>query len=107
MLSKFSAIIVVIMLGWAYQSIQPPPPKLCGSPNGPPITSPRIQLRDGRHLAYRETGAIKEMANYRIIIVHALNECKELGIFASQVVYKTENSMVNSFTLADNSTSLL
>lgn len=85
MLFKISVILVVVFLGLVYQFIQPPPPELCGSPNGPPLTSPRIQLRDGRHLAYMETGTPKEKANYRIIIVHAFNECKELGVFASQV----------------------
>ncbi|ONK77577.1 uncharacterized protein A4U43_C02F8050 [Asparagus officinalis] len=84
MLFKISVILVVVFLGLVYQFIQPPAPELCGSPNGPPLTSPRIQLRDGRHLAYMETGTPKEKANYRIIIVHAFNECKELGIFASQ-----------------------
>lgn len=92
MFFKVPAILglAVILLGWMYQCIQPPPLKLCGSPNGPPIASPRIQLRDGRYLAYMETGTIKDKANYKIIIVHAFNECKELGIFASQVVRKIE-----------------
>ncbi|KAA8544237.1 hypothetical protein F0562_022249 [Nyssa sinensis] len=36
------------LLVWALQTMQPPPPKICGLPNGPPVTSPRIRLRDGR-----------------------------------------------------------
>jgi len=50
-------IVVVLFIGflaWAYQVTQSPPPKICGSPDGPPITAPRIKLRDGRHLAYKE-----------------------------------------------------
>ncbi|KAM0977799.1 hypothetical protein ACFX2C_013847 [Malus domestica] len=36
------------LLAWAYKVIQPPPSKICGSPDGPPVTGPRIKLRDGR-----------------------------------------------------------
>ncbi|CAK7329103.1 unnamed protein product [Dovyalis caffra] len=35
---------------------KPPPPNICGLPGGPPVTSPRIKLGDGRYLAYRERG---------------------------------------------------
>lgn len=46
------------------KSIKPPPPKICGYPNGPPVELPRIRLSDGRHLAYRERGVPKENAKY-------------------------------------------
>ncbi|KAI3738142.1 hypothetical protein L2E82_28161 [Cichorium intybus] len=45
---------------WAYQSAYPPPPNKLGSPDGLPITNPRIKLRDGRHLSYKEFGVPKE-----------------------------------------------
>jgi len=78
-------VLAVVLLGWAYQLIQPPAPKTCSSPNGPPITSPRIQLRDGRHLAYKESGVPKDKANYKIIVVHGFDNCKEYILPASQV----------------------
>lgn len=63
-------MLFIGFLAWAYQVIQPPPPKICGSPDGPPITAPRIKLRDGRHLAYKEHGVPKDAAKYKIIFVH-------------------------------------
>ncbi|KAL6989324.1 hypothetical protein U1Q18_015074 [Sarracenia purpurea var. burkii] len=56
-------IIVVLLIGflaWAFQTTRPPPPRICGTPGGPAIISPRIKLRDGRHLAYEEHGEIAE-----------------------------------------------
>ncbi|KDP35788.1 hypothetical protein JCGZ_10424 [Jatropha curcas] len=65
------------MLAWAYQAIYPPPPKICGSPGGPPITAPRIKLRDGRHLAYKEHGVSRETAKHKIIYVHGFGSTKD------------------------------
>ncbi|PKA47543.1 hypothetical protein AXF42_Ash014739 [Apostasia shenzhenica] len=73
---KSSGILLVGLLAWFYRTIQPPPPKLCGDPNGPPITSPRLTLKDGRHLAYFELGVPKEKANYKIIFIHGFDCCK-------------------------------
>lgn len=61
---------------WAYQTAIPPPPKTCGSPNGPPITSPRIKLRDGRHISYTESGVPKDEAKSKIVYVHCFDCCK-------------------------------
>ncbi|XP_030531774.1 uncharacterized protein LOC115741899 [Rhodamnia argentea] len=63
-------------LAWAYQAIQPPQPKIPGYPGGPPVTAPRIKLRDGRHLAYKEHGAQKDVANFKIVYVHGLDGCR-------------------------------
>ncbi|MQL76095.1 hypothetical protein Taro_008471 [Colocasia esculenta] len=76
MLMKILLVSLVGILAWFYQAIQPPPPKICGSPNGPPITSPRIQLKDGRHLAYKENGVPKEKANYKIVFIHGFDSCR-------------------------------
>lgn len=65
-----TAVFLLGFLAWAFQSIRPPPPNLCGSPHGPPITATRVKLRDGRHLAYKEYGVPKEMAKYKIIYSH-------------------------------------
>ncbi|MQM21645.1 hypothetical protein Taro_054689 [Colocasia esculenta] len=83
------AILLVSLVGilaWFYQAIQPPPPKICGSPNGPPITSPRIQLKDGRYLAYRENGVPKENAKYKIVFIHGFYSCRHDVLPLSQDV---------------------
>ncbi|KAJ4970747.1 hypothetical protein NE237_003846 [Protea cynaroides] len=73
---KVSVVLLFGFLAWAYQSIQPPPPKICGSPDGPPVTAPRIKLKDGRHLAYKENGVPRDRAKYKIIWVHGFDSCK-------------------------------
>uniref|UniRef100_A0A1J3J1Y7 AB hydrolase-1 domain-containing protein n=1 Tax=Noccaea caerulescens TaxID=107243 RepID=A0A1J3J1Y7_NOCCA len=62
-------------LAWVYQSIQPPPPKIAGSPGGAAVTSPRIKLRDGRHLAYKESGIPRDEAKFKIIYIHGFDSC--------------------------------
>ncbi|THG13962.1 hypothetical protein TEA_024831 [Camellia sinensis var. sinensis] len=64
--------------------IRPPPPKICGSKKGPPITSPRIKLSDGRHLAYKERGVPKENAQFKVIVVHGFDSSKDLYLPISQ-----------------------
>nr|GMC86246.1 Alpha/beta-Hydrolases superfamily protein [Ipomoea batatas] len=70
------AICCVGFLAWAYREITPPPPKTCGSPDGPPVTAPRIKLSDGRHLAYKEHGVPRNRANYKIVFVHGFDCCR-------------------------------
>ncbi|XP_022882943.1 uncharacterized protein LOC111399712 [Olea europaea var. sylvestris] len=75
----FKKILLVSFIGflaWAYQATRPPLPKKCGSPDGPPITASRIQLNDGRHLAYKEYGVPKDKAKYKIIFVHGFDNCR-------------------------------
>ncbi|KAJ0969743.1 hypothetical protein J5N97_022620 [Dioscorea zingiberensis] len=82
---RVAAILFAVVAGWVYKSfMEPPKAKLCGSHNGPPITSPRIQLRDGRHLAYKESGVPKERAKYKVIHVHGFDSCKESTLNTSQ-----------------------
>ncbi|EFJ14083.1 hypothetical protein SELMODRAFT_181321 [Selaginella moellendorffii] len=62
-----------VLLSWAYLSgVKAPPPRICGQPNGPPVTAPRIVLSDGRKLAYSERGVPKEQAKHKLIVVHGL-----------------------------------
>jgi hypothetical protein len=77
-LGMFIVLVILLMalLAWACQAIQPPPPRICGSPSGPPVTAPRIKLRDGRHLAYKEHGVSKEVARFNVIYIHALQKYK-------------------------------
>lgn len=66
--------------------LKPPPAKKCGFPNGPAMTSPRVQLHDGRYLAYRELGVSKEEAQFKVIICHGLDSCKDMELHISQVL---------------------
>ncbi|KAJ8440524.1 hypothetical protein Cgig2_022965 [Carnegiea gigantea] len=65
-------------------AIKPPPPKICGTPGGPPVTSPRIKLKDGRHLAYGEAGVSKEEAKYKVVVIHGFNISEDLNLLISQ-----------------------
>ncbi|KAK3443793.1 hypothetical protein EUGRSUZ_B03866 [Eucalyptus grandis] len=80
MLGPIAVAVVVGVLGWAYQALKPPPPKICGSRNGPPVMSPRVKLSDGRYLAYREIGAPKEEAKYKVIVIHGFDSSKDLNL---------------------------
>lgn len=91
-LSKIALVSAVALLGlgWAYQATRPPPPAILGAPGGPPISSPRIRLKDGRHLAYREEGVRRENARFRIVFFHGFSSTKESGFPVSQVKKKTQ-----------------
>ncbi|XP_022142538.1 uncharacterized protein LOC111012628 [Momordica charantia] len=84
MITPIGVAFAVGLLGWVYQALKPSPPKICGSANGPPVTSPRVKLNDGRHLAYREFGVPKEEAQYKIIMCHGYNSSKDMYLPASQ-----------------------
>nr|GLL24723.1 uncharacterized protein LOC109149684 [Ipomoea trifida] len=76
LLRKVLAICCVGFLAWAYREITPPPPKACGSPDGPPVTAHRIKLSDGRHLAYKEHGVPRNRAIYKMVFVHCFDCCR-------------------------------
>ncbi|KAK9122773.1 hypothetical protein Sjap_012375 [Stephania japonica] len=76
MFKRVPLLLFLGVLSWAYQAIQIPPPKLCGSPEGPPVTAPRIELRDGRYLAYKEHGVLKNEAKYKIVFIHGFDSCR-------------------------------
>ncbi|XP_078154382.1 uncharacterized protein LOC144549499 isoform X1 [Carex rostrata] len=71
-----------------YKAVEPPPPKLCGTEGGPAITAPRLRLRDGRYLAYCESGVPKEKAKYKIVIVHGFTGSRTDLVRASEEVIK-------------------
>ncbi|GMI79949.1 hypothetical protein like AT2G36290 [Hibiscus trionum] len=82
----FTKILLVLsagILGWAYQAIQPPLPKTCGSPDGPPVTASRIKLKDGRHFAYKEHGVPRDAAKYKIVYVHGIDSCRHDAVVAN------------------------
>jgi hypothetical protein len=78
-------LFVLLAMAWACQAIRPPPPKICGSGGGPPVTAPRIKLRDGRHLAYKEHGVSKEVATYKIIYIHGFRTCRHDVVIATNL----------------------
>ncbi|KAI3938962.1 hypothetical protein MKW92_050626 [Papaver armeniacum] len=73
MSTTISLGLLMGFVGYAYRAIQPPPPKICGSSNGPPITASRVKLSDGRHLAYKEHGVPKDEARYKIAYIHGFD----------------------------------
>ncbi|KAF8042896.1 hypothetical protein BT93_A1276 [Corymbia citriodora subsp. variegata] len=82
----FTQLLVVSFVGvlaLAYQAIQPPAPKILGTPDGPPVTAPRIKLRDGRHLAYKEHGMPKDGAKYKIVFLHGFDSCRHFAVVAN------------------------
>ncbi|XP_061376261.1 uncharacterized protein LOC133318281 [Gastrolobium bilobum] len=84
MVNPIAVAMMVILIGWVYKTLKPPPPKICGSVGGPPVTSPRVKLSDGRHLAYREYGVPKEEARYKIIVIHGYGSSKDAILPVSQ-----------------------
>ncbi|CAA2955640.1 Hypothetical predicted protein [Olea europaea subsp. europaea] len=82
-------IIVVLLIGflaWARQAFWPPPPRICGSLGGPPVTAPRVKLRDGRYLAYKEHGVPKETAKYKIVLVHGYTGSRHDASFSTSAL---------------------
>lgn len=67
-----------------YQATELPPPQSDQSPDNPPGNAPRIKLRDGRYLAYREQGVPKTQSKYNVIIVHGFGSSKEMNFLAPQ-----------------------
>ena len=85
MLKNIILIFLIGLLAWAYQAALPPPPKICGSPGGPAITASRIKLRDGRHLAYKEHGVSRQVANYKIIFIHGFGSTRHDAIIGTHM----------------------
>ncbi|CAN1832332.1 hypothetical protein LINPERHAP1_LOCUS33445 [Linum perenne] len=93
--------LTVGALGWVYQNLlRVPNPRICGSPGGPPITSPRVKLDDGRHLAYKEIGVSKEVAKHKIIMIHGLNNSKDVWLPIPQELMEELSIYVLTFDRA-------
>jgi len=73
---RLPRLAFMILLAVLFRQLQAPPPKICGSPGGPPVTGTRITLKDGRHLAYHESGVPKDQAKHKIIFVHGFDSCR-------------------------------
>lgn len=73
-------LVGVIVGSMIYKAITPPPFKVLNSPDGPKVTAPRIEMRDGRYLAYKETGVKRERASHYIIHVHGYGGSRLLSV---------------------------
>lgn len=101
-LKKLLLVLLAGFCAWAYQVCTPPPPRICGSPDGPVIYSPRIKLRDGRYLAYEESGVPKEIAKSKIIFVHGFGNSKyfhpfHAALVSSVWIFPSTNSCITVF----------
>ncbi|KAK6144213.1 hypothetical protein DH2020_021033 [Rehmannia glutinosa] len=92
--------LFVSFVGYAYLAIKPPSPKICGSAGGPPVTSPRVKLDNGRHLAYKERGVAKEQAKHKIIVSHAFGDSKDFNFPISEEVLKELQIYIVAFDRA-------
>lgn len=86
MIVKLAVAVLGGLLGFIYVALKAPPPKVCGSPGGPPVTSPRVRLADGRHLAYKEAGVSKENAKFKLIFIHGFASSKDIHLPISRVI---------------------
>jgi hypothetical protein len=68
--------VSILLVALLYRQLQVSPARIPGTPGGPPVTSPRTQLKDGRHLAYYESGVPKDQAKYKIIFVHGFDSSR-------------------------------
>lgn len=70
------------------------------------IVAERIQLPDGRYIAYQERGASKETAQHSILVVHGFLSSRHAGRHSTQTSYFCFASMCGiwwwSSSLADN-----
>jgi hypothetical protein len=81
----------MLLVALMYRHLQAPPPKIPGTPSGPPVTSPRIMLKDGRHLAYHESGIPKDQAKYKVIFVHGFDSSRLDVLRVSPVSHLTKS----------------
>ncbi|XP_009604842.1 uncharacterized protein [Nicotiana tomentosiformis] len=93
MFGKILVVLFVVFLAYAYKAMQPPPPKICGTPDGPPITSPRIKLSDGRHLAYKEHGVPRDEAKHKIVFIHGYDSNRHDAVIATGLSKEVTESL--------------
>lgn len=79
---------------------------LSSSSSSSPPSPNKIKLSDGRFLAYTERGVPKNLAKYKIIIVHGFGSSKEMKFLAPQVYINSSQLLFLSISPdAENSTS--
>jgi hypothetical protein len=53
------------------------------------VTAPRLRLRDGRHLAYCESGVPRDQARFKVVFSHGFTGSREDSVRASQVLVQS------------------
>lgn len=79
------AIVVILASVLLNAVVRPPSPKLLNAPNGLQVTAPRVQMRDGRFLAYKAVGVDRENAKHFIIYIHGYGASRHLALPISKV----------------------
>lgn len=74
-----------MVAGWSVNAARPPPPTPCGAEGGPPVTAARVRVRDGRFLAYAESGVRREAARFKVVYSHGFSGGRMDSPRASQV----------------------
>ncbi|KAL9225039.1 hypothetical protein vseg_001011 [Gypsophila vaccaria] len=83
---KVAVILCAALVAtWIFLCNLPLLPRLCGFPEGLPITSPRIKLRDGRYLAYEELGVPRKNAKHKIVYLHGFANSKRNVVIADRL----------------------
>ncbi|GJN19930.1 hypothetical protein PR202_gb07248 [Eleusine coracana subsp. coracana] len=78
-------MVVALVVGWFVNAVRPPTPTPCGTPGGPPVTAPRVRTRDGRYLAYAESGVSRDKARFKVVYSHGFSGSRMDSPRASQV----------------------
>ncbi|XP_062206199.1 uncharacterized protein LOC133908089 [Phragmites australis] len=77
-------MVAALVVGWFVNAVRPPPPTPCGTPGGPPVTAPRVRMRDGRYLAYAESGVSRDRARFKVVYSHGFSGSRMDSPRASQ-----------------------
>ncbi len=85
LLRRFVLVLIAAAVGLVYKAITPPPVKVLNSINGPQVTAQRVQLPDGRFLAYEESGVPAELAKVNVISIHGYGGSRHSTLPASKV----------------------
>lgn len=83
--SLVALMAAALAVGWLVNAVRPPPPTPCGTPGGPPVTAPRARMRDGRYLAYAESGVARDRARFKVVYSHGFSGGRMDSPRASQV----------------------
>ncbi|XP_074312403.1 uncharacterized protein LOC141647928 [Silene latifolia] len=85
-LRKVGVLLCAAIVGtWIYLASLPPLPQLCDFSSDSPIMVPRLKLRDGRYMAYKELGVPRENATHKIIFVHGFGNSRHDVVIADRL----------------------
>ncbi|KAL3828560.1 hypothetical protein ACJIZ3_017362 [Penstemon smallii] len=100
MIVQIAVGVLVGIFGFVYLAVRAPSPRMCGSPGGPPVTSPRVKLGDGRHLSYKERGVAKDEAKHKVIVSHGFDDSKDFNLPISEELLKELQIYILSYDRA-------